>query len=652
MSLGSLGDLLVSVKADTSKFNNDLKGLGNTAKVLGGAIAGSFALAAAKKIAAAAVELAKVGAEAQGVEDAFDSLTSTMEGGSRRWLSALQEGSNGMVDTTTLMKNFNSAAQLIGKDFAQTLPDAMSYFTKISASTGESVNYLMDSYVRGIGRLSPMILDNLKIQATQVEATARAAEMYGVAESSLTKYQIQMGMASVVNEKLEASTSALPDVANSSTQAFAEFSASVTDLKTVIGKELAPTITAIVRALTGYIKTVSDSITVNNDAKEAYKNLKISTKEYRDMTDGMIGEIKDSRKYLDDLNETYDTQRREMIDVSNSYEDYLNKAIFANTELVKSNADAHTSQQDILDAAVSLTMELTQEEYNRIKAEQELTQQTEDLADQQEILKETLSDIKFMMQDVTGMTDDYNGSMSDLKDEEKKLTGILSGELPLWGSKYDSLNDVRDALEENKTKQEELTDKINETIGAMLYEKIAADLDRDGALALASGLGLVDDESKYLLESTGRLADLYKDQKLTADELATATGLLRDEVIKLDGSQAKVSIEYIVDIIQKTRTRVDDILKEPGFFNVNAGFSSGGSGVVPPGYPNDSYLMGLSSGEKYNIVPKGVSLATNGGSSQSNDNEMRMLMELIASQKPATAREIAMAVRDAIQAIP
>ena len=652
MSLGSLGDLVVSVKADTSKFNNDLKGLGNTAKVLGGAIAGSFALAAAKKIAAAAVELAKVGAEAQGVEDAFDSLTSTMEGGSRRWLSALQEGSNGMVDTTTLMKNFNSAAQLIGKDFAQTLPDAMSYFTKISASTGESVNYLMDSYVRGIGRLSPMILDNLKIQATQVEATARAAEMYGVAESSLTKYQIQMGMASVVNEKLEASTSALPDVANSSTQAFAEFSASVTDLKTVIGKELAPTITAIVRALTGYIKTVSDSITVNNDAKEAYKNLKISTKEYRDMTDGMIGEIKDSRKYLDDLNETYDTQRREMIDVSNSYEDYLNKAIFANTELVKSNADAHTSQQDILDAAVSLTMELTQEEYNRIKAEQELTQQTEDLADQQEILKETLSDIKFMMQDVTGMTDDYNGSMSDLKDEEKKLTGILSGELPLWGSKYDSLNDVRDALEENKTKQEELTDKINETIGAMLYEKIAADLDRDGALALASGLGLVDDESKYLLESTGRLADLYKDQKLTADELATATGLLRDEVIKLDGSQAKVSIEYIVDIIQKTRTRVDDILKEPGFFNVNAGFSSGGSGVVPPGYPNDSYLMGLSSGEKYNIVPKGVSLATNGGSSQSNDNEMRMLMELIASQKPATAREIAMAVRDAIQAIP
>lgn len=37
------------------------------------------------------------------------------------------------------------------------------------------------------------------------------------------------------------------------------------------------------------------------------------------------------------------------------------------------------------------------------------------------------------------------------------------------------------------------------------------------------------------------------------------------------------------------------------------GFQTGGSFVVPPGYPNDSYLMRVSSGERVDVTPAGKS---------------------------------------------
>ena len=42
-------------------------------------------------------------------------------------------------------------------------------------------------------------------------------------------------------------------------------------------------------------------------------------------------------------------------------------------------------------------------------------------------------------------------------------------------------------------------------------------------------------------------------------------------------------------------------------YRAAVGFATGGSGIVPSGYPNDSYLMGLTSGEQFNVIPSGAS---------------------------------------------
>jgi hypothetical protein len=74
---------------------------------------------------------------------------------------------------------------------------------------------MLDSLVVGVGRLSPMILDNLGIQVSLADATERAAQMYGVEADALDKGQVQAGMMNVVLEKLAANTASMPDVADS-----------------------------------------------------------------------------------------------------------------------------------------------------------------------------------------------------------------------------------------------------------------------------------------------------------------------------------------------------------------------------------------------------------------------------------------------------
>jgi len=69
-----------------------------------------------------------------------------------------------MATNRDLMLSFNKASTLVSVDFAKQLPDAMQYLGKVSLATGQDLGFLLDSLVTGVGRVSPMILDNLGIQ--------------------------------------------------------------------------------------------------------------------------------------------------------------------------------------------------------------------------------------------------------------------------------------------------------------------------------------------------------------------------------------------------------------------------------------------------------------------------------------------------------
>lgn len=222
------------------KASGVLQGVGGALRNVGAmAVAGgAAAVAAIGAIGAGVVGLASNAAPIAGVGEAFRVLAADMTGGSAGMLAALQEASGGLVTNTDLMKSFNTAAALVSNDFAEQLPNAMGHLSKVSASTGQSMDYMLDSLVKGVGRLSPMILDNLGIQVNLTEAYDTYAESIGKTTDELTKSEQQTALMNQVMEKLAANTEGMEGLSNP----FEKFKITMANLKDEIGLRLLPVV--------------------------------------------------------------------------------------------------------------------------------------------------------------------------------------------------------------------------------------------------------------------------------------------------------------------------------------------------------------------------------------------------------------------------
>lgn len=258
MSETTLGRAKIPIEGDLAKLDKDLSSarskvssavdgiVANVQKVGSAALAGVGIVSGVAAGAATALgKLAIDAAPVEGLQKAFEGLATSSGKSMDEMLGALQRGSSGMISQRDLMQTYNKAGQLVSVTFANQLPDAMDYLSKVSASTGQDMGFMLDSLVTGVGRLSPMILDNLGIQVSLSEATERAARSFGVEASALDKTQIQAGMMEVVLEKLAANTAAMPDVSASAAAGLARMGATVQDTKDALGLALQPALTGV-----------------------------------------------------------------------------------------------------------------------------------------------------------------------------------------------------------------------------------------------------------------------------------------------------------------------------------------------------------------------------------------------------------------------
>jgi len=182
-----LGKAVIPIRASLDQLDGDLSDArGRITSALGGvaagvAAAGTAILGAGTAAVGALSSMAVAAAPLEGIRNAFAGIT----GDADAMLASLREGAQGMTSDADLMLAYNSAAQLVGKTFADQLPDAMGYLGKVSAATGQDMGYMIDSLVKGVGRLSPMILDNLGIQVNMAEAAAAWAETSGAVVGSV-----------------------------------------------------------------------------------------------------------------------------------------------------------------------------------------------------------------------------------------------------------------------------------------------------------------------------------------------------------------------------------------------------------------------------------------------------------------------------------
>lgn len=158
---------------------------------LGNIVKGVFSGIVIKQIASVTLELAKLSGNAEGVQRAFERAFPN----SFTILNELREATRGTVTDFELMQRTLQATNL--GVAVKELPVLFEFAAARAQQTGESVDYLVDSIVRGIGRKSPLILDNLGLSATRLKE-----KFDGAALASQSVADVTRGVAEIAREEL------------------------------------------------------------------------------------------------------------------------------------------------------------------------------------------------------------------------------------------------------------------------------------------------------------------------------------------------------------------------------------------------------------------------------------------------------------------
>ena len=190
----TLGEIFIKLGLKSDNFE---KGIDNAKqktnvfadgiKKLGALFATIFAI---DKLIQFGKELFNIAKEAEGVSKAFYKIADSSD------LKYLKDSVHGTVSELELMKrsvqanNFGIPVRELGNLFA--------FATKRAQDTGQSVDYLVDSIVTGIGRKSPLILDNLGISAIQLKQ-----KLNGVSLETASVAQITKAVGEIAKESFE-----------------------------------------------------------------------------------------------------------------------------------------------------------------------------------------------------------------------------------------------------------------------------------------------------------------------------------------------------------------------------------------------------------------------------------------------------------------
>lgn len=275
---------MVMIGADNSGLKKGLDdskrkvgGFGKNIGKLTGIIAAAFSVRAVLNFGQ---ELVKLGGKAEGVEKAFKRV------GSVQLLEDLKQATSNTVSELELMR---SAVQASHFDIPlENLASLFEFAKRRAQETGESVDYLTNSIVVGIGRKSPLILDNLGISTARLRE-----ELKGVGTQTAEIGDVAAAVGRIAREEMSKSG----DKVVTSSDKVASFTAEWENLKTMLGKQVAPTIASV-------FATIS----------EGMRRLTFSFDEYKEnIVDKGVKEIRDSISELDE-----ETRRSKMIDYINS----------------------------------------------------------------------------------------------------------------------------------------------------------------------------------------------------------------------------------------------------------------------------------------------------------------------------------------------
>ena len=176
-----------------------LSGLKNTLSTLGGAakLAGAAFGVVGAAIGAAAIKAGRF----KGVQTSFIKLAQSQGVVADSMLKKMKKLSQGTISDLKLMEQANTAAML-GLPIDR-MGDMMKIAMSAAQATGQSMEFMTQSMVTGLGRQSKMILDNLGIVFSAEDANKNYAKSQGIVGRALTDAEKKQAF---INEALRVGT--------------------------------------------------------------------------------------------------------------------------------------------------------------------------------------------------------------------------------------------------------------------------------------------------------------------------------------------------------------------------------------------------------------------------------------------------------------
>lgn len=218
-----------AVEKETTRMNKMAKGFG---------VAGAAITAASAVGAKGIFDLAKSGALLKDVETSFGNMAHTAGTSSEMLLKDLDKAAAGTVANSKLMKDAVTA-EMLGipiEEFSGLIKVARQQ----SVAMGEDMGFMLESVVKGVGRASPLILDNLGITLKLGEVYEQAAASLGKKADQLTAAEQKQALLNAVLEFGAEKEAAMGGEVNSNAENYARMQASVQNMVDTFSVHLVP----------------------------------------------------------------------------------------------------------------------------------------------------------------------------------------------------------------------------------------------------------------------------------------------------------------------------------------------------------------------------------------------------------------------------
>lgn len=565
---------LASFKESTDKAVSPLKNLqaamGNIAMV-GGVVAG--ALFAAKKV----MDFGREGAQLDYAAGKFDRLAASIGTTSEALLRDLKDATRGTISDMELMAG---TGDLLGLGLAKSHDEAVR-LSKVVGGLGMNMNQL----VLTLTNQTTMRFDALGVSVDGFEEKVNQLKAAGMSASDAFKEAFL--------QQAEGQLAKIGSAADTDAGKFARLDATIKNLGDSFKRKLAPAMAEVAENLTDFL-----------DGGERVRKI------FADSEDAALKTAK-----------SYEEYKQQMLDAAK-----------AQGLWVDEHGQLRRGQLQVVDSTYLVgkgLFELTQIVHNSKEPWQEFAQAETDAADAADDLKARFDGLQTLLAGPVGNEyDDFIDRQRDLRDRMGEVQGKideLNGKEWLTDAQEQELTDLKGELDELKTKYGENADAHEEANKRILYDLVMqrAALTLTGEelynfqLTAMEQFGLIDGHTRVWMDSVDKVFDRIDDGKGTIDDVGAALAALpKSTDIFVNVKVTETYTERLQGQADAYAQQVIGGLGSSGNYRGGAqeGFATGVSNfVVPPGYPNDSFMVGLTSGEVVNVDPAGGGTVGRGG---------------------------------------